>query len=179
MEEESKEILVQKKSFNPYLIISTILFIAVISASSFLYLINKDIENKINESNSNISNFTNKIDTLKNSNEVVAYDIIKSNKKDIEMNIDRSKVSKYMTEFINVSKKYKMLFTGFTFDWKKVNTQAAYINKNLNSDAMDWVIKFIEEFRDWKNDTFNLDPVFTVSWDTTKRAFTIGFNILK
>jgi hypothetical protein len=63
-----------------------------------------------------ITEYNKQIGELKSNNEVAAYDIIKSNKADIIKNIEKSRAQNYITEVIALSKKYKIMFTGFSFN---------------------------------------------------------------
>ncbi len=183
MKESPQEIVTEEmateKKANMYLIFSLLIFIIVVGITIWLHFTNAKISGKINEVNSNITQHAEKINELKQSNEVAAYDIIMSSKNDVIKTIERSKADIYLKEFMNISKKYNMLFSGFNFDWEKVNTNASYVSKDNNKDAISWVSDFIKAFRDWENKIFILDPVTSVAWDAMKRTFSVWLKVIK
>lgn len=179
MWEISKEMPEINKKIDWYFLVSVIIFISVVLVSIFFHINNNSIEKDIWVLNMNITEISKNIDELKSSNEVAAYDIIKSSKKDIEDSIAKSNASPYIIEFINISKKNKMYFSWLNFDWKQISTNATYVSKDEKEPSIEWVSKFIEEFREWRNKMFNLNPINSIAWDNSKRTFSATLEIIK
>ncbi|EKE28573.1 MAG: hypothetical protein ACD_3C00043G0012 [uncultured bacterium (gcode 4)] len=179
MEAISHENLATSWGKNTYFIVSIILLVAVICVSVFLWFLNSNLEKQISESNLKIIEYTKQVDELKLNNEIAAYDIILENKSDIINSIEKSKAQVYLTEVLNLSKKYKMMFTGFSFNWETISTSADYINKDAKDDAIAWVSNFIKDFRTSDQNMFILKPISSVAWDSLKKSFEVTFEISK
>ena len=179
MEATSHKTMTNNWEKNIYFIISIVLFIVVICASVFLWTLNQSLEKQIKDANIKITEYNKQVDELKSNNEVAAYDIILANKADILKNIDKSKAQNYIAEVISLSKKYKIAFTGFSFNWESINTSATYVNKDPKDDAINWVSTFIKDFRTAEQKMFRLNPISSVAWDTLKRTFDVAFEVIK
>ncbi|EKE30135.1 MAG: hypothetical protein ACD_2C00038G0012 [uncultured bacterium (gcode 4)] len=179
METTSQDNMAIPSGKNTYFIISIVLLIIVIAISAILWFINSSTQKQISESNLKISEYSKQVEELKSNNEIAAYDIIFANKQDILKSIEKSKAQIYLTEVMSLSKKYKMVFSWFTFDWNAVNTNAVYNNKDAKDDAIAWVSSFIKDFRTWTESIFSLSPIASVAWDSLKRSFGITFELKK
>lgn len=187
MEEVNKEIPELKKDWLIFLVISIIILLIVISFSWYFSYKNKAFLWEINSNNVLISDLSNQIQKLKLDNQIMAYDIIKSNKLDIENNIENTKAQKYINEMNSLAKKYKLKFSSFTFNWKSISTIASTQTLWEKLDSISYVSSFIENFRTTWNELFFLDPVTSVIWNDifnkdrsivkTERNFWISFKL--
>lgn len=164
---------------NIYLTISLILFILVSAVSWILWTMQNKLQKDIQISNDKIVSFDKKIGELKKDNEIAAYDIVISSEQEISKNIEASQAQKYITEVISLGKKYKLMFSGFTYDWDNINSMATTNNKDNSTDSILVVSNFIKDFRTIWNPVFSLDPISSVTWDALKRTFDVTLKIIK
>lgn len=157
-----------------YFIGSIIIFAFCILATLYLYISNTSIDWEINDSNLKISQFTQTINDLKNNNQIVAYNTIKDALPTIEKSINDSKVQVYINELTRIWRKYKIDFSWFSYENKKISTSAV-ANATNNNDAIGKISNFIKDYRVKTDNVFALDPISSVSWDITQRSFQVGF----
>lgn len=179
MEATSHEVMANNWEKNTYFIISLILFIAIICVSALLWTMNSSLTKQITNANTKIAEYNKQIDELKADNEIAAFDIINANKVSIVKNIEKSQAQNYITEVLALWKKYKMMFTGFSYNWESINTTATYNNKDPKDDAIAWVSTFIKDFRTTKHSMFWLSPIASVAGDVMKRTFEVTFELIK
>lgn len=110
MEEKNRNIQKNKDGSYPYFILSLVVLGFVIGISAFFWMGINRLDAQISRTESDIDGYSDQITKLKSSNEVVAYDIILSNRKQIEEDIRKTIVSKQIKEMISLSRRYKMVF---------------------------------------------------------------------
>lgn len=179
MEATSRDTMANSSGSNTYFIVSILLLIIVICISAFLWVLNINAQKQITDANSKITEYNKQIEEFKSNNEIAAYDIVFASKADIIKNIEKSQAQTYVNEILSLSKKYKMAFTGFSFNWENISTNATYVNRDIKDDSMTWVSSFIKDFRTTAQSMFNLGPISSVSWDSLKRTFAVSFDLLK
>ncbi|MDD2565289.1 MAG: hypothetical protein PHZ26_00985 [Candidatus Gracilibacteria bacterium] len=179
MESNNNEIKAKAGNSNMYLVISIILLIVVSSISGILWTMQKTLQRDIQISNDKIANFDKQILELKKDNEIAAYDIVISSEKSISKDIEESKAQNYITEVISLGKKYKLMFSGFSYDGNSINTVATTNNKDSVADSVFIVSNFIKDFRTIGNPIFTLEPVSSVTGDILKRTFDVTLKIIK
>jgi uncharacterized membrane protein len=177
---ESQELeLDTKKERNAFLIFSTVIFAIICAVSLFLFFENKSLSSSIEANNTEIVNYTNSIEKMKNDKKIMAAELVMSNKSEILNSIKRSEAQTYINELMDISRKYKMIFSGFSYENGKITTSAVAIPETVlaKDDGVTKISHLIRDYRTGTGYIFQLSPVLSISGYEQKRSFSIEFNV--
>ncbi|MDD5376699.1 MAG: hypothetical protein PHH16_01140 [Candidatus Gracilibacteria bacterium] len=178
MEQESKT-PDKKSSKNTILVLSTTLFAIVCAISAFLFFENMRLSASIEANKNEIAEYTSSIEKIKSDKKVIAAELVANNKSDILGTIKASEAQRYIEELLNISKKYKMIFSGFSYENGKISTSAVSIPETVlvGDDGVKKISTFIKDYRTGTGLLFRLSPVLSISGYEQKRTFSIEFNV--
>ncbi len=165
-----------QNDFNVYFLVSIILAILVILLSAYFYISNNSLQKEIENANNKITEHNKIINELKSNKWIVAYEIVKKARLEINKNIETSYVQNYISELMSISRKYKINFSWFNYASYNITTSALAESTNWE-DAIKKISNFIKDYRVWNKTTFLLDPIQSISWDASKRSFQVSFKI--
>ncbi len=161
------------------LITSATLFAIICAISTFLFFENMRLTSVIEKAQADSSQYTTSIEKIKSDKKVIAAELVTNNKTTILQYIKRSEAQVYITELTNIARKYKMIFTGFSYENGKVTTSAVSIPETIlaGDDGIRKISQFIGDYRTGSGSIFQLAPVLTVSGYEQKRNFSIEFSV--
>lgn len=177
IKEEQNPSSTKKDPGSIYFYISIWLFTIVLISSIYLYISNLSLAKNIENTRNTIVEYQDQITSLKNDNSIMAYGIVKSAMPDIEKNILKSQVYTYVDELGLISKKYKIDFSGFSYQDGNISTSATSEAGTDKKDAVEKISSFIKDYRDTNNNLFILNPIAGINWDYSKRDFQVEFSV--
>jgi hypothetical protein len=161
-------------------------FLAVIVALAltiasvvFFKVANASLDRSIARANQEIADIDVSVKTLENDHDIRAYNYYKNAREEVDKSIKLSMAQNYITEFMRVSEKYGVDFTGFSFAEGKITTSAQSQDRGeVKFDAVEKISDMIADYRTRKDDSlFLLDPVMSVQGDEDLRSFAVTFQI--
>ena len=166
-----------RQMVNVPLIVSGSLFALMLAMSIFLFFGNHSLTTDISNITAENSTYDASIAKLKNDPRIAAAELIGGTQSEILRNIRTSEAQRYTSELENIAKKYKINFTGFSYQGGKISTAAAALASSANptGDAIEKVSKIIGDYRSGSGSIFRLSPVTTVSGQEQERLFPIEF----
>lgn len=169
----------KKSSQDVFVILSMVIFAIVCAASAFLFFENIRISSAIESNKSEIAKYENSIEKIKSDKKMIAAELVANNKSEIDKTIQLSAVQKYITELQDVSKKYKMMFTGFAYENGKITTSAVSVPETVlaGDDGVKKISQMIKDYRTSSGSLFQLAPILSISGYAQKRSFSIEFNV--
>lgn len=173
---ETEMVQVPRKTF---LIPSMILLAIVCAISAFFYIENIRLNSSIKVNGDKSVDYTASIEKLKNDSRIKRADTVTANKDDIMASVRLSEAQRYIAEMINISRKYKIGFNGFSYQNGKISTTATALADATvaSDDGVKKVTNFIRDYRTMTGSLFILDPVTSVSGYEQKRDFPVGFTV--
>lgn len=132
MEQESQA-SDKKSSQGAFLMLSVTLFAIVCAISAFLFFENMKLSASIEANKNEIAEYTSSIEKIKSDRKVIAAELVANNKSEIQRAIKASEVQRYIDELLGVSKKYKMIFSGFSYENGKIATSAVSMPETVLS----------------------------------------------
>ena len=164
---------------NVSLTISGIIFAVVLASSIFLVVENTKIANEISTTQGEIAAFDANITKLQSDRNIMAAELLTANQAEIEQSIQKSEAQRYISELLNIAKKYKIDFSGFSYSNGKITTSATALTDALtgSGDAIAKVSNLIRDYRTGTGSIFNLDPVVSVSGFEQKRMLPVEFSV--
>lgn len=171
----------KKSSPDILLMLSATLFAIIFIISTFLFFDNKILSSSIEANKTEIIQYTASIEKIKSDKKIIAAELVTNNKSDILGTIKVSEVQNYINELQNVSRKYKMIFSGFSYVNGKITTSAVSMAETVLSGD-DGVRKISRLVKDYRTETgtgylFQLSPILSVSGYEQKRSFSLEFNV--
>ena len=161
------------------LIVSSVLFTAVCAISLFFFFTNMKLVDSIEANKSEIARYKTSIEKMKSDTNTIRAELIMSNKSNILEAIQKSAVQRYINELRDISTKYKMMFSGFSYSNGKITTAAVAIPEKVlaGEDGIKKISELIKDYRTQDSLLFKLAPVLSVSGYEQKRTFSIEFNV--
>ncbi len=145
----------------------------------YLKVANASIAENIVQTNTQISDLERSVQTLRDDRRIRAYEYYDDAKSEIDETIRLSMVQRYITEFLRVSEKYRIEFSGFSYAGDRISTSAQ--SRDLGDVRFDSAEKVSRMIRDYRTDTddtlFLLSPILSLSGDDETRDFGIVFDI--
>ena len=168
------------KKYNPwvFLTFSAILFIAISIISTVFFFKNSSLSKSIVANNEDIVQYNNSIEKIKSDKNNIRAELTINNKSEILATIKANEAQSYIIELHDISKKYKMIFSGFSYGNGKVTTSATSIPETVLAmdDGVKKISSFIKDYRTEPGLLFDLSPILSISWYEQKRLFSIQFN---
>lgn len=179
MTEQELKVPEEKSTHNIFFILSITLFTIVCTISTFLFLQNSNLSSSIEASRNEITEYTNSIEKIKSDKKIIAAELIADNKSEILRTIKASEAQLYISELLDISKKYKMIFSGFSYENGKISTSAVSNAETIlaGDDGITKISRFIKDYRTGTGLLFQLSPVLSISGYEQKRNFSIEFNV--
>lgn len=155
------------------------LFAIVCAISAFLFFENMKLSASIEANRNETAKYADSIEKIKSDKKNIAAELVANNKSEIRNTIKTSEVQRYIDELVNVSRKYKMLFSGFSYENGKITTSAVSIPETVlaGEDGVKKISNLIRDYRTGSGSIFNLSPVLSISGYEQKRTFSIEFNV--
>lgn len=160
----------KKELFWPLVFLWVVLILSLVLFLNNLRLDykNVDLDKKIIERNNDII-------ALQNDPKIQVYSLIEANKNTIESLNKRSQITKYINHIKAISKKYDVIFEGFSISQWKINLQAV-INSSDKWIAYIKTRDFIKNYRTEENALFELDFINSIEWMDSMK-FNVVFNL--
>lgn len=78
-----------------------------------------------------------------------------------------------------MSRKYKMIFSGFSYTNGKITTSAVSMAETVLSgdDGVRKISRLVKDYRTGTGSLFQLSPVLSISGYEQKRSFSLEFNV--
>jgi len=164
---------------NTLLVLSATLFIIVCIVSTFLFIQNRGLDRSIEANRNDIVTYTNSIEKIKSDKKIVAAELVTANKSEILETIRVNEVQKYITEVLDISRNYKLLFSGFSYKNGKISTSAVSIPETVlvGDDGVKKISHLVRDYRTGTGYIFQLAPVLSISGYEQKRSFSLEFNV--
>lgn len=161
------------------LITSTILLTVVCIISAFFFFENMRLSSSIERTKTDIIQYTNSIEKIKSDKKVIAAELVANNKSTILNTIKMNEAQTYISELMSVSKKYKMIFNGFSYENGNITTSAVAMTETnlVGDDGIKKISHFIGDYRTGSGSIFQLSPVLSVSGNEQKRNFSVEFSV--
>lgn len=177
--EQESQIPDRKPTQGAFLMLSATLFAIICAISAFLFFENMRLSASIEANKNEIAEYTSSIEKIKGDKKVIAAELVANNKSEIENTIKASEVQRYIDELLGVSKKYKMIFSGFSYENGKIATSAVSMPETVLSgdDGVKKISRLIKDYRTATGSLFQLAPVLSISGYEQKRTFSIEFNV--
>lgn len=121
----------EKTVRNTGLILSATLFAIVCAVSAFLFFENMRLSSVTEANKNELSEYTNSIAKLRNDKRLIASELVANNKSEILSSIKASEAQIYVDELLRISKKYKMMFSGFSYENGKITTSAVSVPETV------------------------------------------------
>lgn len=162
-----------------FLIASIMLFAIVCAISTFLFFDNTRLANSIEANQNETIGYINSIEKIKSSGNIAKAELVTANKPGILSIIQQHEAQRYITELRDISAKYKMMFSGFSYTNGKIATSAVAIPERVlvGEDGMKKISDFVRDYRTGTGLLFQLAPVLSVSGYEQKRSFSIDFSV--
>lgn len=169
----------QKKGPNISLILSAVLFAVVCAISAFLFFENMRLSASIETNRNDIATYVSSINKIKSDEKVIAAELVAANKMSILDTIKTHEAQTYVSELLQISKKYKMIFSGFAYENGKITTSAVSIPETVlaGDDGVKKISQLIGDYRTGSGGLFSLSPVLAISGYEQKRAFSLEFHV--
>lgn len=180
MEKEETPKKTEKRSApDVFVVLSAILFAVVCSISAFLFFENMRLASSIEANKTEVAQYSSSIEKIKSDRKVIAAELVSDNKAEIEKSIRMSEVQKYITELQDISKKYKMMFAGFSYENGKITTSAVSVPETVlvGDDGVKKISQMVRDYRTGSGSIFQLSPVLSIAGYAQKRSFSIEFNV--
>ncbi|NCP77000.1 hypothetical protein GW819_02880 [Candidatus Gracilibacteria bacterium] len=176
LEQETED---KKSTPNTFFILSTTLFAIICAVSIFLFFENMSLNASIDANKNEIATYVSSINKIKSDKKVIAAELVTNNKSSILASIQMSDAQKYIDEVLTISRKYKLIFSGFSYANGKINTSAVSIPETVlfGDDGVKKVSNLVRDYRTGTGLLFNLSPVLSISGYEQKRAFSLEFNV--
>lgn len=161
------------------LVLSVVVFAIVCAISAFLFFENMRLASSIEANKNEVSEYKNSIEKIKGDKKVIAAELVANNRSEILGAIKASEVQTYIDELIGVSKKYKMIFSGFAYKNGKITTAAVSMPETVlaGDDGVKKISNLVRDYRTGTDSLFQLSPVLSVSGYEQKRTFSVEFNV--
>lgn len=161
------------------LILSVILFAIVCAISAFLFFENMRFSDSIEANKNDIATYTSNIEKIQSDRKNIAAELVSNNKSEILATIKANEAQVYITELLNISKKYKMIFSGLSYANGKITTSAVSIPETVlaGDDGVKKVSNLVRDYRTGTGLLFRLAPVLSISGYEQKRTFSLEFNV--
>lgn len=155
------------------------IFLIISILSILLFLENVRLTSGIEKAQVDSAQYLANIEKIKSDKKIIAAELVTNNKSTIVQAIKKSEAQLYISELTNIARKYKMIFTGFSYENGKVTTSAVSIPETVlvGEDGIRKISQFIGDYRTGSGSIFDLAPVLTVSGHEQKRNFSIEFNV--
>ncbi len=139
-----------KPAFDIMMVLSAIIFFIVRSISLFLFFASKSLSDSIEVNKNEIATYTSAIEKAKADNVNVRAELILNNKSAILATIEKNQAQTYIAELQNIAKKYKMIFSGFSYANGKISTSAVSIPETVlaSDDGVTKISKLIKDYRE-------------------------------
>ena len=169
----------KKSGQNILFVLSVTLFVIVCSVSAFLFFENMRLSSSIEANKNEIATYENSIEKIKSDKKIIAAELVATNRADIATTVKMGEVQKYLSELLDISRKYKMMFSGFSYNNGKVATSAVSIPETVLSgdDGVKKISRLIKDYRTGTGYLFQLSPLLSISGYEQKRVFSLEFNI--
>lgn len=150
-----------------------------IASVVFFKVANASIDRSIERETQETADIETSIAALEADHDVRAYGYYQGAREEVERSIRLSMAQKYLTEFMRVSQKYGVDFTGFSFSDGQITTSAVSQDRGeVRFDAAEKVSDMIAEYRTNRDDSlFLLDPIMSLQGNSDLRNFGIIFRI--
>jgi hypothetical protein len=90
----------------------------------FFYFKNDQLAASIAANKAQILSYEQSIEKIQSNKKIIAAELVANNKPGILMAIKASAVQNYINELQDISKKYKLMFSGFSYEYGKISTSA-------------------------------------------------------
>lgn len=178
--EQTKEILSNKESRSGmFLMLSSILFILICVISLFLFFGNMFMTRTIEANKNEVAEYMSSIEKIKTDSNIVRAELVANNKDALVATIQKNKAQKYITELRNISAKYQMMFSWFSYSNGHITTAAVAVPERTLAweDGIKKITNFIQDYRNDNKFIFQLAPILSISGYEQRRMFSIEFNI--
>lgn len=174
-----QEELNKKQKKDIFLIFSVILFSIICAISAFLFFENMMLTSSIEANKAETVNYVNSIEKLKSDKKIIAAELVMNNKTEILDAIKRSEAQSHINELIDISRKYKIIFSGFSYENGKITTVATSIPETVlaKDDGVTKISHLVRDYRTGTGYIFHLSPVLSISGYEQKRTFSLEFNV--
>lgn len=171
----------KKPNQGTLLVSSVILFSIVCAISAFLFFENMRLSRSIESNQNEVMTYTSSIEKIKSDKKIIAAELVTNNKSAILETIKASEVQRYIDELLMVSKNYKLIFSGFSYQNGKISTSAVSMPETVlaGDDGVKKISQLVRDYRTGTGLLFQLSPVLSVSGYEQKRTFSIEFNVAK
>lgn len=158
---------------------SIVVLALTIASVVFFKVANASIDRSIERETQETADIETSIAALEADHDVRAYGYYRGAREEVERSIRLSMAQKYLTEFIRISQKYGVDFTGFSFSDGQVTTSAVSQDRGeVRFDAAEKVSDMIAEYRTNRDDSlFLLDPILSLQGNSDLRNFGIVFHV--
>lgn len=169
----------KKSRLDALLILSATLFAIVCAISAFLFFENMRLSSSIEANKNEIAHYIRSIEKIKSDKKIIAAELVTGNKSAIQNAIKVSEVQTYINELQSISKKYKMIFSGFSYENGKIITSAVSIPETVlvGDDGVKKISHLVRDYRTGTGYIFQLAPVLSISGYEQKRSFSLEFNV--
>lgn len=166
------------RSFDAALIFSSLILAIVLATSVYLFIENRSLTSEIDKVKTESASYDQSIALGKADHAVMAAEIIQNAKTALDQTIRATEAQRYISELLNISRKYRIDFSGFSFANGKISS-AATSSLDTLSGTGDSVTKISALIRDYRTATgatiFHLDPVTGVAGIEQRRSFQTDF----
>lgn len=173
-----ENMLINNKKIKKIPVIPTVFLLIVILFSAVLYFYNYFLEKKNDSLNEEIQVLEKSIENIKKDKKVEVYELLQKYKWEIWKYEKNSDIVKYMNHLEGISKKYWIIFSGFSIANWEIKTEIVVRKLNLkgNSQAYERVVKFIKDYREDSESLLNLNFINSFDWmDEIK--FLVNFKV--
>lgn len=169
----------KKANQNTMLVLSATLFAIVCAISAFLFFENMRLASSIEANKNEITEYTNSIRKIQSDRKIIASELVTNNKPTILGAIKTSEVQTYIDQLLSVSKKYKMIFSGFSYKNGKIATSAISMPETVLAwdDGVKKISNLVRDYRTGTGSLFQLAPVLSISGYEQKRTFSLEFSV--